>query len=461
MKVKELYLRHCHHFTELQLKLNPAKQPVTIILGAQASGKTAVLKNIYHALSWFSARYKDLRTAGIVMLDSEIKQSFTQSKIRIAVQYPPDLGILDQNHPPVEGEEALCRWKLLKTMTNKGVGYSTAETGDLEHLVGLYQKAIQTDPTQGLPMIAYYPSDRFINEINLLSKNNPAVLQTQAAYEFAPLPYTTFARFFEWFREISDIENARFSQMYQKLASTHKPLSDVSSKSPDLHDSLTLRLLNLETEMQLPSLKALKTALKTVFPQLTDIYIEYSPKLQLMLRYQDQDIPFTQLSNSLRQWVCLVGDVVRRLCILNPHSISPCSEGEGILLIDNIDAQIDIDFQQTILDRLHRAFPQVQIIVSACSKDLLENEVDYQYFHLIQQRIFEIDMASAQAEFEEAYHHILADTDTLATEPDIAQAEPLSNSQRLFQQFKDLSEAEQQQFIQFIQDDDFKSPSPI
>ena len=460
MKVKELYLRHCHHFTELPLKLNPVEQPVTIILGAQASGKTAVLKNIYHALSWFSARYKDLRTAGIVMLDSEIKHTFTQSKIRIAVQYPPDLGILDQNHSPAEGEEALCRWKLLKTMTNKGVGYSTAETGDLEHLVGLYQKAIQTDPTQGLPMIAYYPSDRFINEINLLSKNNPAVLQTQAAYEFAPLPYTTFARFFEWFREISDIENARFSQMYQKLAS-HKSAPDPTGTSPDLKDSLTLRLLNLETDIQLPSLKALKTALHTVFPQLSDIYIEYSPKLQLMLRYQNQEIPFTQLSNSLKQWVCLVGDIVRRLCILNPHSISPCTEGEGILLIDNIDAQVDSDFQQSILDRLHQAFPQLQMIVSACSKDILENEVNYQYFHLIQQRIFEIDIARAQAEFEEAYQHILTDHDMPAAEPAIGQTEPLSNSQRLFQRFKDLSEAEQQQFMQLIQDDDFKSPSPI
>ncbi len=37
------------------------------------------------------------------------------------------------------------------------------------------------------------------------------------AYEISAIPFTTFIRFFEWFREISDIENAQSAQLIQNL----------------------------------------------------------------------------------------------------------------------------------------------------------------------------------------------------------------------------------------------------
>ena len=62
---------------------------------------------------------------------------------------------------------------------------SKAETAKLEKMVQLYQHAIQLDPMQGLPLIAYYPAERFVNEVNLLNKNNPLILQPGHAYEIA------------------------------------------------------------------------------------------------------------------------------------------------------------------------------------------------------------------------------------------------------------------------------------
>lgn len=453
MKVQSIQLRHCYHFSDIKIKFDPTQRPISIILGDQASGKTAIIKNIYQALTWFAARAKDLRTAGVVMLDSDIKHKHIQAKIDICVQYPTDIGSIEQAATVQHNEEGLCEWQLYKTLTSKGVGHSKALTTQLEALVHLYQQAIKQDPAQGMPMVAYYPSDRFINEVNLLSKNNPAVLQTHAAYELAALPYTTFARFFEWFREISDIENARLAQVFQKIQTKQK-----LSSHHDQED-LVAKLLNLEAEMQLPSLKALKKAIHTLFPSISDIYIEYTPKIQLMLVQNGQEIPFSQLSNSYRQWLCLVGDIVRRLCLLNPHSIDPCLDGEGILLIDNIDAQVDEDFVQNVLSRLHEAFPQIQIIASACSELILNNDVDVQHFKLENRKIVEIDQNQIREQYDELFAQLMANDLQDDQISEVNRPTDTLDGLRLFEHFKNLSVSEKQRFIEYLQAGDLSSIS--
>ncbi len=42
MKLKSVRLKHISHFTDLQLELD--EQPLTLIIGDQASGKTSILK---------------------------------------------------------------------------------------------------------------------------------------------------------------------------------------------------------------------------------------------------------------------------------------------------------------------------------------------------------------------------------------------------------------------------------
>ncbi len=58
--------------------------PITLILGrSKRAGKTSLLRFSYQALTWFAARYKDLRTAGLVMQDQDILFNRLQSKIDV------------------------------------------------------------------------------------------------------------------------------------------------------------------------------------------------------------------------------------------------------------------------------------------------------------------------------------------------------------------------------------------
>ena len=454
MKIESVQLKHALHFADLKLKFND--KPITLILGDQGSGKTAILKFTYQALTWFAARYKDFRAAGVVMHDQDIMLTRLQSKIDIRVRIPNDIGTLTQASEPQDKALSYCDWQLYKTLNSHGIGTSKAETQQLENLVELYQNAIKHDQLQGLPLIAYYPAERFVNEINIQSKNNPGIFQTSHAYEISTIAYTTFTRFFEWLREISDIENAQIAQLFQQL------LSNPSVQKNKDHDFLQ-QLVNAQRQMNAPSLDALKLALNTIIPGLEDVYIQYQPKLQLMVSYQNKTMLYQQLSNSVKNWIALVGDIVRRLCLLNPNSLYPCLEGDGILLIDAIDHQLDQNTSQVILQRLHQAFPRLQIIATGNRTELLEHAAEYQCLKLENKQIFDMQLQPLQDKFDTIYENLVFNEEVIETdsllEPEVESVTP----QTLLQQIQQHLSVEQQSELRRLMDqsDDISSSHPL
>lgn len=407
MKIDAIQLKHTLHFADLKLKFND--QPITLIMGDQGTGKTTILKFTYQALTWFAARYKDLRAAGVVMLDQDIMLTRLQSKIDIRVQIPNDIGRLTESSEVQDQAPCYCDWQLYKTLNSHGIGSSKAETQHLDNVVELYQNAIKHDQLQGLPLIAYYPAERFVNEMNILSKNNPLIFQSAHAYEISAIPFTTFSRFFEWLREVSDIENAQIAQLFQQLLCNP---SLQKNKEPDFLQ----HLLHAQKQMHSPHLDALKQALTTVIPALEDLFIQYQPKLQLMVRYQGKSMLYQQLSNSVKNWIALVGDIVRRLCLLNPNSLYPCLEGDGILLIDAIDHQLDQNTAQVILPRLHQAFPRLQIIATGNRSELLEHAAEYQCLKIENKQIFDMQLQPLQDKFDRIYENLAFNDEVMETD---------------------------------------------
>lgn len=454
MKIQSVQFKHITHFTDLQLQLHPQQQPVALILGNQSSGKTSLLRFTYQALTWFAARYKDLRTSGLVMLDQDIMHTRLQSKIDLCVCFPKDIGSLPENSDVQQQDRQCCDWQLYKTLNSNGVGVSKAETQKLEKMVSLYQQAVKQDPLQGLPLIAYYPAERFVNEVNLLSKNNPLIFQAVHAYEISAIPFTTFTRFFEWFREISDIENAQSAQLIEQL---------LHPQHPDAEPPRRDKLMQAHAQMHAPSLQALRDALQIVLPELSQIYLQYHPKLQLMVTYQGKTQLYQQLSNSIRNWIALVGDIVRRLCLLNPYSLYPTLEGDGILLIDQVDHQLDQDMASVILARLHQAFPALQIIATGNRTALLENAENYQCLRLDQQQLHPIHLQPVQEQFDAIYAQFMQ-TEASSSDESLSEAvqEPTSVDD-LYQQIQQQLSAEQQEALlkRLQNDDDTSTPHPL
>ena len=397
------------------------------------------------------------------MPDSDITFNRVQSRIDIQIQIPDEIGTLPESTTSEEKDVKQCAWRLYKTIQTNGVGFSKVDTLQLEQTIQLYHKALAQDPLLGLPMIAYYPSDRFVNDINLISKNNPAVFQNHSAYELVVLPYTTFARFFEWFREICDIENAQAANLFQQILIDAKEIKSTDQITVD-HDEKNVEfaksLFQAHAQLHSPSLNALKTAINIVIPEITDLYLEYQPKLQLMVCYNNQDITYQQLSNSIKNWIALVGDIVRRLSLLNPNSLFPCLEGNGILLIDSIDAQLDQNSTQSILTRLNQAFPNIQIIASGTSTDLLENAEQYQYLKLENKHIEQIDLSSSKISMDTLYQNLLGQNFSVTTDV-LPEPDRSTDVEKLFEHFQNLSLEQQQELMKLLGDDDRLSKAKL
>lgn len=460
MQVESIQLKHTLHFSDIKLEFHYHQLPVTLILGDQGSGKTALLRHLYQALTWFAARYRDLRTAGVVMLDQDIMQHRLQSKIDIKVRFPEEIGSFPESSDQQTVSTQECSWQLYKTLNSQGVGLSKAETTQLEAMISLYQKALAKDPILGLPLIAYYPAERFVNEINLLSKNNPAIFQASHAYEVTAIPFTTFTRFFEWFREISDIENAQSAQILEQILNH----ASQQEKKHNL-DELAKHIEHAQIQVNTPSLNSLREALAIVLPEVTNLYLQYQPKIQLMVTYQGRTQTLQQLPNSIRNWIALIGDIVRRLCLLNPKSLFPCKEGNGILMIDGIDHQLDQDMSAVILSRLNQAFPGLQIVATGNRPELLEQAAEFQCLQLEDQQLYAIQPDNIQHQFEQLYAELGLDAteeeleaeEHSLTEPEIEQVTPESMLQLIQQQ---LDENQQQELLRLLSQKDSQISQP-
>ena len=453
MQLESVLFKHVGMFRDLTIEFQPTQRPITLILGEQATGKTTILKNIYQALTWFSARYKDIRTAGVVIADQDILLTRLQAKVQVQVRMSSELTHhLPESSSAQTTDTQNCSWKLFKTFNSQGVGISQVETQQLDQMVWLYQKTSLQDPLFGLPLIAYYPAERFVQEVNLQSKNAPGTLQDIAAYDLTAIPYTTFARFFEWLREISDVENAHSAHIVRRLIGNDFRQQNQS----EVLQQLQQELMNHPKQLSAPNLYALKKSLHTIFPELNDIYIQYIPKLQLMVHYKDQTIPFQQLSASLKSWIALVGDITRRLCLLNPHCFDPCLEGEGILLIDQIEHQLDQNMSAEILERLHQAFPRLQIIASGNRDELLEHALEYQCLRLGDKEIYEINLEKSQQQLSQLYNELSqSESILLQQNQHLLESENLvSKVDELFHQIQALDEQEKSNLIHLLKIDD-------
>jgi hypothetical protein len=175
-----------------------------------------------------------------------------------------------------------------------------------------------------------------------------------------------------------------------------------------------------------------------------------------MVRYKDQTIPFQQLSASLKSWIALVGDITRRLCLLNPHCFDPCLEGEGILLIDQIEHQLDQNMSAEILERLHQAFPRLQIIASGNRDELLEHALEYQCLRLGDKEIYEINLEKSQQQLSQLYNELSqSESILLQQNQHLLESENLvSKVDELFHQIQALDEQEKSNLLHLLKIDD-------
>ncbi len=334
MKAISLELVHFRSSRRLTVDLKPG---LNVLVGVNGAGKSTVLDGLAIMLSWAAARLRSPHSSGrrIVEMDIHNEKTFAWLELKCST---------------AAAQEGTVSWRL--TQTRKGRNPESDPQDPLHgmtSLAALNEWASNTREQIGrsservsLPLFAYYPVNRSVLDIPLRIRkpHNFALLE---AYDGALTTGANFRSFFEWYRHREDLENERFRE---------------SPSVPFAED---------------PQLLAVRRAIGTFLPEISEISVKRSP-LRMEVTKNGGKYRVDQLSDGEKCLFAMVGDLARRLAIANP-SRENALEGEGIVLIDELDLHLHPAWQRMVAPRLIETFPNCQFVVSTHSPQVF-GEVD-------------------------------------------------------------------------------------
>lgn len=222
--------------------------------------------------------------------------------------------------------------------------YSRSKLDDVENFKEFINIQIDNHPNKSIPIIVCYSTRRSFIGYRLYASTltpNTAKLSQIHCYTDATNQYNIdFETFFVWFKNNEDLE--------QEIR------------------------LDGNLDYQDYQLNLVRKAITSILPDYTDLKVKRS-RMQIVLKKQDHELVLNQLSDGEKNLLVMVADIARRLAIANPDPTKNALEGEGIILIDEIELHLHPQWQRDIIPRLTSTFPNCQFIVTTHSPQVLSN----------------------------------------------------------------------------------------
>ncbi len=203
----------------------------------------------------------------------------------------------------------------------------------------IYDK-LTNDTYANVPILVHYPTDRTVYTIPLESDEEHQINQLKT-YVSAISKKVDFADFFTWYRNQEDLENE-------------------------------IRL-DLNPNYISYKLQTIRNAVTLFLPKLSNLKVKRSAPIRITMNKEDRELTINQLSSGEKNLFAMIADIARRLAIANPAFPNNALEGEGIILIDEIELHLHPKWQRDIIPRLTSTFPNCQFIVTTHSPQVLSN----------------------------------------------------------------------------------------
>jgi predicted ATP-binding protein involved in virulence len=351
MRLTRIVLKNFRCFELLELDLHP---DTNLILGINGAGKSSLLAALAVALGAWFLGFPDLPTQPIRREDVRlVRKEHPQPSLERA--WPSSVSV----NGIVQGR--LRSWTRALRHSN---GRTT--TGEASQLRALAQEAAQhllAEEAVELPVLAYYSAGRL-----WLERRASAMAQApeslgsrlegyRACLEAASDP-DALLHWMRWRERIRLQEIARAIEREQLI------------------DPTGWR-----------DLSAVEAAVKACLPEIERFFYSANHE-ELRVELKDGAlIPFALLSDGYRSLISLVADLAWRAARLNPHLGADAAKlAQGVVLIDEIDAHLHPTWQHLVLERLRQTFPNLQLIVSTHSPQVLSTAHPEWLIPLQQQR---------------------------------------------------------------------------
>ncbi|UEM39403.1 AAA family ATPase [Pectobacterium aquaticum] len=399
MKIKQVKLHNVGRFASLDAPIAPtADYPsnVTVLVGNNGAGKTSILQALATSLGWLVARIRSEKGTSGTISESTITKRQPSAAIEIAVHG-------GTQHQKSSGEkEASYSWVLAKVRSGQK-GQHVSQLNDLSALADRYRTALTEDDQSSLPLIAFYPVERSVLDIPLKIKGKHRFQQLDG-YDNSLNRGVDFRRFFEWFRLREDIENETKPSLTDTISNIldnnpeqfiSQALDPEKNKDIDIEAEVTT-LKNVLSKLKLseksnkdPQLDAVRNAIYHFMLGFSNLRIRRTPRLHMSVDKNGETFNVLQLSQGEKSLMALVGDIARRLAMMNPELGNPL-HGQGIILIDEVDMHLHPSWQRSIIERLTTTFPHCQFILTTHSPLVISDSKDVLVYSLDDGKLTEV-----------------------------------------------------------------------
>lgn len=364
MRVEHLLASHFRGFEKLEIDFSATN--LTVFIGTNGQGKSSVLDLIAAHLNQFVLginRELSRRNNGDSILTNKDIHNFAEVlESEISFSFDTDL---------LENEETLFHKSVFPILTNV-LSLSRIENSKSTKKANVpfydfcknLSEIIRKDTYFALPTLVYYQANRtvygdvFIRDKSFRHTSSPQLNAYENAFAKSQ---NDFDDFFAWFRMEEDKENEairrekdfdfRNSQLeVVRLAIT----CFFSFLSGGKYSNLRIVRHDDVSNQGLRS-KFLRTTSST-----------------LIIDKNNESLSLNQLSDGEKSVIILICDIARRLAIANPIEkngdfSSILKNGNGVVLIDEIDLHLHPIWQKEILQALVKTFPSLQFIVATHS----------------------------------------------------------------------------------------------
>lgn len=317
MKIKRLRIENFRAIEHFETECVPG---ANVFVGINGAGKTTLLAAVEILFSWLVARLRTPNGKGTVLRDSDICTTGVGGTCMLEVE----LG---------DG----TKWSLARQRS--GVRRPAVAKSYMRELSDFANNAVERiDAEKTLPLIASYDVQRIVDSVpkHVRKRHATNILDV---YDSGTRGRANFNSFFVWFREKEDIENER--------------LRETGILVPD------------------SQLECVRRAVEGAVDGFTELKVRRQPR-GFVVRKNGQELRFSTLSDGEQSYIALIADIARKLAMTNPALANPL-DGEGIIVVDEIDLHLHPQWQRDVLPMLKRTFPNCQFLVSTHSPFVLSN----------------------------------------------------------------------------------------
>lgn len=355
---------------------------LTVFVADNGYGKTTLLDAIAISLSWLRSNIQKKDKPGTYIKDLEINNSPDAHYASIASTF--------------KIQQYNCN--LLITNTKEGVSFKRKnELQEIKEIATMYRHVNTLMKNSSLPLMAYYSIVRSNVGGGVDNKRKPIKNKTSWSkfddYEDIIFDRNDFGDFLSWLTFLRNKAAHENSDLYgsadllmkeiESITGTLNQLSSITGIDKNVISNLEisreekrimLQKVNANDNNLLNSsafYKSVTNAILKFLPEFESINLVYGESdVKLVLTKDNVELDAQQLSQGEKTILTLVGDLARRLSLLNPMLENPF-EGRGIVLIDEIDLHLHPHWQQQIIERLLTTFPNLQFIISTHSPQVI------------------------------------------------------------------------------------------